>query len=388
MEANTTNPNITDAPDRPEPPDDWQIKFSRLPDYVQEWFCSTEVAQNNAAVCQKFGLPKDRNPFLADLTGQVIFKEFLLEKLPEIIASTLETNSVQAQKIAAEVALKQLLPIREYLVGVEKLIPQWGGVLPIVLPPKPQARASTSVEPVIKPFAQTAAQPASQAGRGSQGESVAGGPAPAIFSKPFREAAQENKEILNQLLTAAPIKIADFDQPVRPTIKNWLADYIKQKGAKRHDELERGDYLFNSANIKGLLTGERIKLAEILKAYDENSAMPILSDTGLIALERLGSAVSPARPTSSPTTPPSARLASPSASQAKALRAGQPARDDQGEGVAGRPAPVAPPAQPKAATASDLYRESVTKSDLTGIQKPLPRPAPRLDGNIVDLSNQ
>lgn len=334
MEENTTNPNITDVSDRPESPDEWQIKFSRLPNYVQEWFCSVEVAQNNAAICQKFGLPKDKNPWLADLTGQVMFKEFLLEKLPEMVASTLQTNSAQAQKIAAEVALKQLLPIREYLAGVEKLIPQWGSALPAVLPPKPQAR--TSVEPVIKPFAQTTAPPA-----------------PIIISKPFREAAQENKEILNQLLTAAPIKIADFDQPVRPTIKNWLADYIKQKGARQHDELERGDYLFNSANIKGLLAGERTKLADILKAYDENSAVPILSDTKLIVLDRLGSALPPTRP-ASPSSP--------------------------------KPAPIVPPAQSKTAP-NDLYREPVVKSDLTGIQKPLPRPAPRLDGNIVNLKD-
>jgi hypothetical protein len=161
-------------------------------------------------------------------------------------------------------------------------------------------------------------------------------------------AAQENKEVLNQLLTTAPIKIAGFEQPMPPTIKNWLTDYIKQKGTERHDFLERSNYLFNNSNVKSLPEKEREMVIEILKSYDNDSPLPFDGQSKLIVIEKLSSPETQIIPTP----------------------------------------PQAPPAQHSSSIPKrDTYREPINKDDLIGPQKPLPRPAPRIDGNIIDLKD-
>jgi len=242
--------------------DDFQIAFSRLPDYVQSWMCSNETAQINADIIKKYGLPKEKVSLLASLMGDVFFKEIILEKLPEAIQRELEIDYNLAKKIAIDEGVLKFLPIREYLKGIENAILSWGGQLPIVLPPKPSAYNSVALAEK-KPEQKTTS----------------------LTQKSLRQIVQDNKEILNQILTASPLKIADFDQPVRGTIKNWLADYVKQKGAEKHDQMIRGDYLFKSDNTKNLSPQEKLLVAEILKSYDENSALTYDEDKKIIILE-------------------------------------------------------------------------------------------------------
>lgn len=176
---------------------------------------------------------------------------------------------------------------------------------------------------------------------------------PILIKKSIRLATQENKEILNQLLTDAPIKIAEFEQPAKPTIKNWLADYMKQKGVGRHEPMERDNYLLNSPNVKILNGQERAKLTEILNSYDNDSEVPISPTTKLIALEGLGQKETPGHPLVSTAPRPPRQF-------------------------------VPPPPLP---SRTDTYREPVAQEDLAGPQKPSPRPAPRIEGNIVDLKD-
>ncbi|MBU2037457.1 hypothetical protein KJ866_04665 [Patescibacteria group bacterium] len=170
--------------------------------------------------------------------------------------------------------------------------------------------------------------------------------------KTLRQLAQDNKNALNQNLTTSPIKVADFDQPVRPTIKNWLVDYVKIKGAGHHASLERSDYLFNSPNAKALPAKERALVAEILRAYDDDLTLPINESDQNILLDKLSVFETPRFDrTTSP--PPSASASTPS-----------------------RPQPAS------------QYREPISQEDLSGPTKQTPpKPTPRLTGNIIDLKD-
>lgn len=312
--------------------DEFQEKFLRLPGYAQDWMCSIKAAENNAEIAAKFRLSEDKNPVIAKITGDVILKDFTLDALPSFLQENLKIDSQTARQLTLEIAAKQLLIVRDHLKGIENFILKLGGTLPKNLPDA-SATLATSPAPSAPQF-------------------------PEVIKKPFRLAVQENKEILNQLLTASPIKIADFEQPVRPTIKNWLSDYIKQKGTGYHDELERSDYLYKNANAANLPNKERAKLAKILRAYDEDAEVPISSENKLILIEELSKKESPKQPTI-PTAPP----------VQTAL-------------------PVQPPptrSEPTAKAGPDTYREPVAEEDLTGPFKPLVKPIPRLDGNVVDL---
>ncbi|MBU3901419.1 hypothetical protein KKF25_02135, partial [Patescibacteria group bacterium] len=195
-----------------------------------------------------------------------------------------------------------------------------------------------------------------------RGELYAAAPTPQasvttkITQKTLRQLAQDNKESLNQNLTSAPIKVADFDQPVRPTIKNWLVDYVKMKRAGHHESLERNDYLFNSPNAKNLPAEERSLVAAILRAYDDDLPLPINEADQTILLEKL---VTPAK------------------SRGDSLK---------GEELYGT-APTASAPTPPQAPQPTPYREPISQEDLSGPLKPTPaKPAPRLSGNIIDLS--
>jgi len=199
--------------------------------------------------------------------------------------------------------------------------------------------SSTIIAPSSTPIAQTPA-------------------ATTVTQKTLRQIAQENKEALNQTLTTAPIKIADFDQPVRPTIKNWLVDYVKMKGAGHHESLERSNYLFNSLNTRTLADKERNLLAEILKAYDDDLPLPVNSQDQTILLDKL---------TGSNFNAPMSQKRAPQTIPAEP-------RGERSELYGAAP--------------NGNYREPISEKDLSGPLKPTPpKTAPRLSGNIIDLKD-
>lgn len=97
-----------------------------------------------------------------------------------------------------------------------------------------------------------------------------------------------------KILTSSPIKLKIFPQPVRPSIKNWIEDYRSTMGAERHGMMERGNYLFHTENTKRLTSGERKKLAEVLRSLDEDVTLKIDPDRQEIVFEQTAEEAKPA----------------------------------------------------------------------------------------------
>lgn len=247
-----------------EPAKKYELRYALVPESVMEWLASIKTANNNAAIIEKFNL-QGKNTSLAVLSGEVILKEISLEKFPEALEQRLGLEKELAKKVAIEVAILQFLPIRDYLKGVEQAVSSWGGILPTTLPPKISSSAVS--EKQERPEAKAKPE--------------------IVIKKSLRDSVKENNEMLNQALTSQPLKINDFEQLVRPSIKNWLSDYVQKKGAKRHNEIERGDYLFNSPNCKTLSPAERAILSEVFRSYDEDTPLPISSQTNLVLFDKI-----------------------------------------------------------------------------------------------------
>jgi hypothetical protein len=235
------------------------LLLSQAPDHIYDWLFSERAAKNVVALGKKFNLSETQTIQMSRLTGLVILKTIPLNDMPLELKKMLRLEDGLTRQLAIDIALAQLLPIRDYLPGTENFIKQLGGSLPAILPPLLKSSLAASY----------------QTATALSGAAPSPAPAPkiTIVQKTLRQIVQDNKEALNQILTASPLKIADFDQPVRGTIKNWLADYVRQKGAGKHEAMQRGDYLFQSANAKNLPSQEKLLLAEILKSYDENSTL-------------------------------------------------------------------------------------------------------------------
>lgn len=96
-----------------------------------------------------------------------------------------------------------------------------------------------------------------------------------LLQMPLPEALKEIPEIGEQLLTSEKIHILSFPEPVRPSLKNWLADYTSFFGYAKHSPIEMGNYLFHSENTKKLTSSDRQKLTYILKAFNDETPVNI-----------------------------------------------------------------------------------------------------------------
>jgi hypothetical protein len=89
------------------------------------------------------------------------------------------------------------------------------------------------------------------------------------------EALQAYPELGEQLITSEKISLKNFPEPVRPSLKNWLADYTFTVGYDNKDTIKRGNYIFHGNNTLHLSAIDRQKLAYVLKAHDDNSELTI-----------------------------------------------------------------------------------------------------------------
>jgi hypothetical protein len=89
------------------------------------------------------------------------------------------------------------------------------------------------------------------------------------------EALKKYPEAGEQLITSQKIELKSFPEPVRPSVKNWLADYVHLLGYEDHDAIERTNYLFHTTNTHHLSEADRERLACILKAFDEKTPINI-----------------------------------------------------------------------------------------------------------------
>ncbi len=366
---------------------DFRDKVHNLPEPVKNALLSNQIAEDMFQITTSYGLNSEQRGDVAKIVGLIFVNDIPFGQFTEVLQKQQSFSEPLAAGLAANITKKIFLLLKDYFRDAEMLSGYWSQK---ATPPsqKPESLRLESSE-----------TQASITDKNITPTIQVSGPT----KKPFRLAVQENKEVLNQQLTENPIKIAEFDQPVRPTIKNWLADYIKQKGTGHHDELERSDYLFKGANAANLPQEERIKLSKMLKAYDEDVEVPISPNTKLIDMEELmkkdapkpqvfASAPAPAAPAlPKPAAPPALPTQPQPAPQSQPTQPAQtytPPPIQPTQTPSPIPQPTPPVSPPPRSSGPDTYREKVAEEDLAGPVKPIAKSAPKLDGNIINLREQ
>jgi len=99
---------------------------------------------------------------------------------------------------------------------------------------------------------------------------------------PLSEALEKYPELGEQAITSNRLRLKNYPEPARPSIKNWLSDYTFNLGFSSHSAMDRGTYLFKNENAKILNSSDRERLSFILKAYDEKSPVDINTNTNQI----------------------------------------------------------------------------------------------------------
>jgi len=211
------------------------------------------------------------------------------------------------------------------------------------------------------------------------------------FKKGTRQALKENQQkIGSQSLT---IKGKPTPQP--PTLKNWLLDYDKETGTKKHSELEREQYLAQNPNVRKLEQTEKDLLRKVLKFYDNLKPIPVSQvakwiktarDKGLIPPleESEAEAVSPTLPPGAPpeTFSPRPKITHPLTPRPLADR---PTPPSTAQPIPAEPIPQSPPepepVEPRPSR-RDIYQEPVVEPAKPG------QVEPKIEGNVVDLKNK
>ncbi|QQS61772.1 MAG: hypothetical protein IPN70_02545 [Candidatus Moraniibacteriota bacterium] len=101
------------------------------------------------------------------------------------------------------------------------------------------------------------------------------------------EALIKYPRIGQQLITSQNIVMRGAQEPVRPSIKNWITLYQQEMGPSPHETFERGNFLFQNQNATRLSPRERELIHEILKSLDENKPLPINQITQEIRLDEI-----------------------------------------------------------------------------------------------------
>ncbi|MDP1846040.1 MAG: hypothetical protein Q8L09_04895 [Candidatus Moranbacteria bacterium] len=170
----------------------------------------------------------------------------------------------------------------------------------------------------------------------------------------LKEALHKFPNLGEQSVTMNPIKLKQFDHPVRPSVRNWLYDYTMQLGQTGHSSMDRTNYLFRSDNAKNLSSPERDKLAIILKSFDESVPLPIDGKRQEIVFESFAKKEAP--PQSSFTVPPQ-----PAASISFIHHAERPAAPVQ-RNISSAPKQQFPPVQRQENSFVRPYPQPVLKS--------------------------
>jgi hypothetical protein len=89
------------------------------------------------------------------------------------------------------------------------------------------------------------------------------------------DALKQYPELAEQVITSNKIKMKYFNEPIRPSIKNWLSDYTANLGYSNHTSMERGNYLFQSENTRNLGFFDRQRLSQVLKSFDEGTPVTV-----------------------------------------------------------------------------------------------------------------
>lgn len=297
-------------------------KIKKLPSKVQQKLASKKTVEKNKEIAKKHGLSLEEAGRMVNIISRTITKDIALENFQRALRDQFpDFNKEKIRNMALDIAKRRFLPLKEWLKGAEDLVRDLGGKTREIerlrdketerlrdqeikgdedkvaagLAPAEAAedraapRAATTGPEDLDTKTQsrhkhTPKESKHPSGQAAEGEQPIGA---GIVKKPIREGLQEFPQLKDQHITSQPIMIEEFNKPVKPTLGNWLKDYLQRMGAGYHDSMQRSTYLYKTENAQKLDASEKMILSEILKSYDEKIPIPINPENQKIVLSEL-----------------------------------------------------------------------------------------------------
>lgn len=329
----------------------------KLPDPVREFFFTDEPRIFCEEACLSYGLPESAVPATTKPLGAIFAVPSRLREYPDVVSHLSNVDLPVAYGIASLLNRKVFSKFPDHFTDAAALGKEWDSkkASPTVSPEEVK-RKIVEWEPWMleRPEAEE-----------EERETT-------IASMPLLQALGEYPKLGEQPVTEARIAVPGKQDPVRPSLSNWIRAYRGELGVGYHEPTVRAKFLFDSANGKRLSSEERERLNVIIRSIEENE--PVDIDTKREAI------VFPGRP--------EADRSGGSRPAAKAVAPSRPAPGDSAPPAAVRPEPPkapspfsAPSPAPATPRPAPEPRESAPPASLP--VSPAPRRAP---GPVPDLN--
>ncbi|MFC1608812.1 hypothetical protein ACFL2R_01700 [Patescibacteria group bacterium] len=96
-------------------------------------------------------------------------------------------------------------------------------------------------------------------------------PGSEIVKITLSDAIKKYPALGEQLITTSPIApTSPGGETKRPSLKNWINDYVNIMGREKHTAIERSRYLYGSKSTRNISASEKHVLSEMIRALEEN----------------------------------------------------------------------------------------------------------------------
>ncbi len=245
-------------------------KRNKLPVPLKEFLISNTIGYEIERVCFMYGLQEDKIHILSAPIALIFIGELNLKDYPALIIKELNQPEKVIYGIAYEINQRIFNRFPDYFTDSFDLLEKWES-----LKSEPIISAEEAWKKVLELEPWILEDEKEKALEKKSREELLRKEAQNIVSLPIPQALKEIPEIGEQLLTAERIQILSFPDPVRPSLKNWLADYTSFFGYDKHTAIEIGNYLFHGENTRKLSDSDRQKLTYLFTAFNANTPVSV-----------------------------------------------------------------------------------------------------------------
>jgi hypothetical protein len=96
-----------------------------------------------------------------------------------------------------------------------------------------------------------------------------------IAKRTIKQALESRPQIAAQEITSQPVLLLGKQDPVRPTVQNWLLDYRSRFGISEHTAEDQKSFIEKSPNTKNLSEQERQRVFLVIDSYDNDSLLNV-----------------------------------------------------------------------------------------------------------------
>ncbi len=249
-------------------------KRNALPEQLKNFLMSDEPRRIVELICFMYGLEETKIQIISSPIALIFINEIKLKDYPVIIANNLKQSKEIVYGIAYEINKRIYVRFPDFFKDAQGLLEEWSRKKSFPLISEGEAwKKVLELEPWI--LEEEKEKMLKERRRVEELKNYQA----QLEKLPINVALQKYSDLGEQLITQNRIKLAVFPDLVRPSIKNWLADYTYVVGISNRDPIARGNYLFKNENTRNLSIQDREKLALILKSFEEKIPLTINAKT-------------------------------------------------------------------------------------------------------------